>query len=163
MANKATPDPLGAFDIVLDPPKPQNRSQRQNLSPLDRFREAIDTQLAAFDAAGKGETLRIQRGSRSTRVRPWWYEVEGAYFIQVRYGAQPLDLDGQGHSTIRVGPREQIPLVLAKLREAVEAGAFNDQLALASQRQSVARKKAADKTRTELGSEPEPGSELRDE
>jgi hypothetical protein len=139
MAKKPT-NPLGDFEIVTDPPKPLTRSQQQDLSPVARFLQSIDTQLAAFEADEKGEVLRVQRGSRTTKVRPWWYEVDGDYFLQVRYGMQPLDLDGAGHSTIRVGERARIPTVLAGLRHAVEGGALHDQIEQSAAKQSRARK-----------------------
>jgi hypothetical protein len=140
MAKKPA-NPLGDFEIIVDPPRPLTRTQQQDLSPVARFLQSIDTQLAAFAAAEKGEVLRVQRGSRTTKVRPWWYEVEGDYFLQVRYGMQPLDLDGAGHSTIRVGERARIPTVLAGLRQAVEGGGLREQIEQTAARQSRARKR----------------------
>ena len=61
------------------------------------------------------------------RVKRWFFEFNGAQFLEVRYGNKGLEL-AKGRSAIEVGELAQIPVVIDAVVEAVNAGELDDLL-----------------------------------
>ena len=66
------------------------------------------------------------------RVRPWWFVADdGTVCINIRYGTKPLELV-KGKTGIVVKSPEDVVRTLQFVRDAVEAGELDQQLAAAS-------------------------------
>jgi hypothetical protein len=63
------------------------------------------------------------------RVKRWFFEFNGNHFLEVRYGNRPIEF-AKGKSAILVGDREQVPVVIDTVIEALNAGEL-DQLLMA--------------------------------
>ena len=61
------------------------------------------------------------------RVKRWFFDFNGSYFFEVRYGNKPLEL-AKGKTAIEVGGREQVPVVIDTIIEAIGAGELDDML-----------------------------------
>jgi hypothetical protein len=136
------PTKLGKLQVVDILP---DKARSPQIAPRQRFLDAIDTQKRAFLAAEAGDHIYIKRGRKQTKVMHWWWERDGEYYITVRYGVATLPLTEAGHSTLRVGPRENIPAVLDQLKEVVEAGELDEALREAANKRSQARRGAGRK------------------
>ena len=80
-----------------------------------------------------GVTSKVQVPKR---VRPWFYEVNGDYYLEVKYGAKVLELQ-KGKPAILVGKEDKLLSVLDTVIEAVDLGELDDVLLA----QSAASKK----------------------
>ena len=65
-----------------------------------------------------GERVLVQK-QRS--IRPWFFERDGGYYLQVKYGTRILSVDGI-HNAIFVEAISDLNRVLSKLITATEAG-----------------------------------------
>lgn len=112
---------------------------------------AIDEQMKVLAAAetGQGYTVRIStRGKdeagkaitveKTKAVRPWFFEQDGGWYVQCRYGARILPLGAEGNAAFASKLTEVKP-ILAAFRAAAEAGEFDPAL-----RQAAARKAKAE-------------------
>lgn len=61
------------------------------------------------------------------RIRPWFYECKGSYFLEIKYGPKSLELS-KNKTAITVGDKDQLPTVLAIVVESVKAGELDAQL-----------------------------------
>jgi uncharacterized protein DUF6641 len=61
------------------------------------------------------------------RIRPWFYECKGVYFLEIKYGSKSLELQ-KNRTAITVGAKEKLPTVLAIVTESVLAGELDQQL-----------------------------------
>lgn len=72
---------------------------------------------------------REQRVTVPKRVRRWWtVRNDGVVLLTVRYGSRALEL-AKGKNAIVVNSVKELPTVLKRLRESVEAGEFDKLLA----------------------------------
>lgn len=71
--------------------------------------------------------------------RCWWTADNGTCFLELRYGARPLEI-AKGKTTIEVGERKKLVSTLELIRDAVLLGELDDQLANAASRVSVSLK-----------------------
>jgi hypothetical protein len=73
------------------------------------------------------------------RPRRWfWHNLEGKWFVELRYGNRPLSIDGR-NTAIEVGPKEKLPEVIQTLIEATKKGELDNVLKAAQQ--ALQRKK----------------------
>ena len=121
-------------------------------SPRDVIISALSEQIALAQAAMRGETFTVERQvykkgekgkiTRAVTPRPWWFEADGKFFGELRYGNGPVDLSGKGLTSFECGGAlSDVVAVFEKLRDAVGAGEFDTQIAQA--REKATRKAAA--------------------
>ena len=126
---------------VLDKLTFQNVSRQIDRDPVAdrraRFRDAIAQQRLVLAALVKGETYtdpeRTGKDGKPRAVRSWFFQQGTGWFIQARYGARVLLLDGKSNA-IRVNKVAEIEPVLAALERAADAGELDAVLAAAGQR-----------------------------
>ena len=107
---------------------------------------SIDEQLNVAAAAMKGEDYQVKRKTwgqdehgekvlvdRMRRVRPWFFEQDGGWYVQCKYGNKVLALGG-GNSLF-VKSLKDVPGAFRSLKEAVRAGELDKAMADAVVRQ----------------------------
>lgn len=72
------------------------------------------------DADGKEQRVTVPK-----RIRRWWtVKADGTVLLTVRYGSKALEL-AKGKNAIVINSERELPTVLKRLKEAVEAGEFD--------------------------------------
>ena len=74
-----------------------------------------------------GERVLVQK---QHIIRPWFFERDGGYYLQVKYGTRILSVDGV-HNAIFVEAISDLNRVLSKLIAATEAGVLDAPIAQA--------------------------------
>ena len=74
-----------------------------------------------------GERVLVQK---QRIIRPWFYERDGGYYLQVKYGTRILSVD-RVHNAIFVEAMSDLSGVLSKLITATEAGELDTAIAQA--------------------------------
>lgn len=82
-----------------------------------------------------GEKVRIE-APRTVR-KGWFTDAQGKLFLQLRYGAKPLEL-AKGLNAVEVASREALPETIGSITYAVNAGELDAQIKAA-----IAERKAA--------------------
>lgn len=130
--------------------KSVTRANKQD--PVQRRRSkllaGIQEQIKVAEAAVKGESYQVQRQTwaknehgekvlvdRMRKVRPWFFQQDGGWFVQCKYGSRPLML-GDGNAVF-VKTLKDVQGALATLKAAVEAGELDEAI------EAAARRKAA--------------------
>jgi hypothetical protein len=102
-----------------------------------RFRAGIAEQRLVLAALARGETYvdpdRVSKTGKVRAVRAWFFQQGTGWFIQARYGARVLLLDGKSNA-ISVSKIAEIEPVLSALERAAEAGELDGVLAAAAKR-----------------------------
>lgn len=101
---------------------------------------AINTQKLVLAAALKGETYTLPSGKTADEqtaasaktVRPWFFEQDGGWYVQCRYGARPLLIDGKNNAVF-VKKLDEVDTVLTAFTAAVQAGELDQAIANAAQ------------------------------
>lgn len=122
------------------PPKRAARSE----SPVTRFIEAVDHQIACAAAHKDGKEYTVDRvvyvGEGDDRkkvveprtLRPWFGEASnGEWFVAVRYGNRPLKLGQDGAHAVVCKKFGDVVTVLGVLKTAAQNGELDDALAAA--------------------------------
>jgi len=112
---------------------------------------ALDEQKLVLTAKLKGETyakehakwMTNQQGDRvqvkkQRQVKPWFFEQDGGWYVQCRYGARVLLVDGKNNAVF-VGKLEQVSAVLDAFRAAAGSGELDTAIARAAERKRVAK------------------------
>jgi hypothetical protein len=112
---------------------------------------AIDEQQLVHAARLKGEDYTVEKSKWLTddtgervqaktqrRVNPWFFELDGGWYVQCRYGARVLLPNGKDNAVF-VRKLEDVAGVLNALREAAQAGELDAAVARAME----TKKKAA--------------------
>jgi hypothetical protein len=121
-------------------------------SPRDVIVGALNEQIALAQATMRGEAFTVERlvyqkgekGKVAKRVTPrqWWFETDGKFFGELRFGNGPVDLSGKGLTAFECGTAlSDVVAIFEKLRDAVGVGEFDAQIAQA--REKAIRKAAA--------------------
>ena len=121
-------------------------------TPRDVIVAALSEQIALAQATMRGETFTVERlvyqkgekgkVTKTVTPRPWWFETDGKFFGELRFGNGPVDLSGKGLTAFECGGAlSDVITVFEKLRDAVGAGEFDAQIAQA--REKATRKAAA--------------------
>ena len=74
-----------------------------------------------------GERVRVQK---QRVIRPWFFEKDSGYYLQVKYGTRTLSVDGV-HNAIFVEAISDLSRVLSELIAATEAGELDAAIAKA--------------------------------
>ena len=104
-----------------------------------KFVGAVEEQRLVVAAALKGETyikLLKPKGDApagSRQVRPWFFQKDAGWFLQARYGARVLFIDGKSNA-IFAAKLADVDAALAMLIDAAGAGELDAVLELASRR-----------------------------
>lgn len=104
-----------------------------------KFVGAVEEQRLVVAAALKGETyskILKSRGDEPVReraVRPWFFQKDGGWYLQARYGARVLFIDGKSNA-IFAAKLADVDAALAMLIDAAGAGELDAVLELASRR-----------------------------
>ena len=104
-----------------------------------KFVGAAEEQRLVVAAALKGETyskILKSRGDEPVReraVRPWFFQKDGGWYLQARYGARVLFIDGKSNA-IFAAKLADVDAALAMLIAAAGAGELDAVLELASRR-----------------------------
>lgn len=115
-------------------------ARRNSLTPAEIRRKKlitkIDEQFGVLEAALKGEDLKVSRlrwskneqGARvrksvERQIRPWFFEQDGGFYVQCKYGAKPIALSKDGNAVFV----KQLAEVKSAL-EAFRAAAMNGEL-----------------------------------
>jgi hypothetical protein len=86
----------------------------------------------------KNETGERVQTTRQRTVRPWFFEQDGGWYVQCRYGARVLLVDNKNNAAF-VSKLEQVAAVLDAFRVATQAGELDAAIARAAERKRVAR------------------------
>ena len=130
--------------------KSVTRSAKQD--PVQQRREklvaAIKEQLKVADAATNGESYEVHRKTwakneqgekvlleRMRKVRPWFFEQDGGWYVQCKYGNKPLAL-GKGNAVF-VKALKDVQGALTALQAAAEAGELDQAISAAVKRKKT--------------------------
>jgi len=130
--------------------KSVTRSSKQD--PVQQRREklvaAIDEQLKTVAAAVTGDSYEVKRKTwakneqgekvlveRMRKVRPWFFQQDGGWYLQCRYGNKPLAL-GKGNAVF-VKALKDVEGALTTLKAAAEAGELDQAISSAAQRKKA--------------------------
>ncbi|EDM70293.1 hypothetical protein RAZWK3B_06372 [Roseobacter sp. AzwK-3b] len=75
---------------------------------------------------------------KQRQVKPWFFEQDGGWYVQCRYGARVLLVDGENNAVF-VGKLEQVSAVLDAFRAAAKAGELDAVIARAAERKRAAK------------------------
>ncbi len=97
----------------------------------------IEEQINAAAAAAKGESYEVTRKSwvkneqgekvlvdKLRKVRPWFFEQDGGWYVQCKYGNKALTI-GNGNAVF-VKALKDVAGALSALKAATEAGELDD-------------------------------------
>lgn len=104
-----------------------------------KFAGAAEEQRQVVAAALKGETYTKQlksRGGEPVRerlVRPWFFQKDAGWYLQPRYGARIMLVDGKSNA-IFAAKLADVDAVLTALVEAAKSGELDPVLERASRR-----------------------------
>ena len=129
-------------------------ARQDTFDPVEARRQkvlkAIEEQLAAADAAGRGEqyVVTVQRWlkndagervrvQRQRVVRSWFFERDGGCYVQCKYGSKPIALSKDGNAVF-VKQISDVPNVLHAFYAAAAAGEFDAALEATAKRQKRA-------------------------
>lgn len=104
-----------------------------------KFVGAAEEQRLVVAAALKGETHRKTLKSRADEpvreraVRPWFFQKDAGWYLQARYGARVLLIDGKSNA-IYAAKLADVDAALTALIEAARSGELDPVLELASRR-----------------------------
>lgn len=108
----------------------------------------IEQQLRLVDAALNGENFVIKfkrkvvddagavaEQAAEKRARAWYFEQDRGYYVQCRYGARILMLNGKNNA-VWVATLKEVAGVLAAFKEAAMAGELDKAVAMAMVRRA---------------------------
>jgi hypothetical protein len=112
----------------------------------DKLVAGLKEQQLVHAAAMKGEDHRVEKsrwmnneqGERvlvktNRRVRPWFFEQDGGWYVQCRYGARVIAADGTNNAVF-VKSLKDVGEVLAAFLSAAQAGELDAAIAKAAER-----------------------------
>jgi hypothetical protein len=121
----------------------------------DKLRSALEEQKRVYDAALKGEDHHVgsnrwmtnEQGERvavktQRRVRAWFFEQDGGWYVQCRYGARVISIDGTNNAVF-VKTLKDVGAVLDVFIAAVGAGELDAAISAAAERKPRAKPEAA--------------------
>ena len=116
------------------------------LARRDKLVAGLKEQQLVYAAALKGEDHRVERskwmqnehGERvlvktHRRVRPWFFEQDGGWYVQCRYGARVIAADGNNNAVF-VTSLKDVGAVLDVFLAAAQAGELDAAIAKTAER-----------------------------
>jgi hypothetical protein len=124
----------------------------------DKLISALEEQQLVHAAALKGEDYHVEKTKWMTnevgervavkthrRVRPWFFAQDGGWYVQCRYGARVIAVDGTNNAVF-VKSLKDVGDVLAVLLSATKAGELDAAIAHAVERKTHTKPHAAKAT-----------------
>jgi hypothetical protein len=124
----------------------------------DKLVAGLEEQKLVHAAAMNGEDHQVEKtkwmnsehGERvavktQRRVRPWFFEQDGGWYVQCRYGARVIAADGTNNAVF-VKSLKDVGDVLAVLLSATKAGELDTAIARAVERKAHTKPHAAKAT-----------------
>ena len=121
----------------------RNRRESQITARRDKLIVKLEEQQKVLEHHVKGEQYTVNRpkwmqnnhGERALVqkqliIRPWFFERDGGYYLQVKYGTRILSVDGV-HNAIFVEAISDLSRVLSELIADTEAGELDAAIAQA--------------------------------
>lgn len=121
----------------------------------DKLVAALREQKLVFDAAVRGEDYLIEKNKRQTNdasesvlvkiqraVRAWFFEQDGGWYVQCRYGARVIAADGTNNAVF-VKTLKDVGPVLDVFIAAATAGELDQAITKATARKATASKEPA--------------------
>mgnify|MGYP000320575278 CR=1 FL=1 len=121
----------------------------------DKLVAGLEEQQLVHAAAMKGEYYHVEKtkwmnneaGERvavktQRRVRPWFFEQDGGWYVQCRYGARVIAADGTNNAVF-VKSLKDVGDVLAVLLSATKAGELDAAIASAAEPKTRTKPHAA--------------------
>ncbi|BCO20319.1 hypothetical protein KUC3_31760 [Alteromonas sp. KC3] len=71
------------------------------------------------------ETGEVTVQRRPTSVRPWYYDSDEHYYLEVKVNNKPIDIQ-KGKPAIDVGDKAKLPEVIDTIIKATESGELDD-------------------------------------
>lgn len=99
--------------------------------------ETVQGYTVKISTRGKDEAGKTITVEKTKAVRPWFFEQDGGWYVQCRYGARILPLGAEGNAAFASKLTEVKP-ILAAFRAAAEAGEFDPALRQAATRKAKA-------------------------
>ena len=119
----------------------RNRRESQITARRDKLIVKLEEQQKVLEHHVKGEQYTVNRpkwmqnnhGERvlvqkQRVIRPWFFERDGGYYLQVKYGTRILSVDGV-HNAIFVEAISDLSGVLSELIAATESGELDAAIA----------------------------------
>jgi len=97
--------------------------------------DAHTKQHAKWMTNEQGERVQVKT---QRQVKPWFFEQDNGWYVQCRYGASVLLVDGKNNAVF-VGKLEQVSAVLDAFRAAAQTGELDAVIAQAAERKRVAK------------------------
>ena len=120
----------------------------------DKLILALREQKSVVDAAVRGEDFTVERSKWMTnaegervpvktrrRIRPWFFEQDGGWYVQCRYGARVIAADGKNNAVFAKSLKD-VDTVLDALIAATSAGELDAAISAAADRKSTKAKAA---------------------
>ena len=104
-----------------------------------KFVGAAEQQRLVVSAALKGETYsktgkaKGQEPVKTKTVRPWFFQKDGGWYVQARYGARVMLIDGKSNA-IFAAKLADVDAALVTLIAAAQSGELDPVLELVSRR-----------------------------
>ena len=111
---------------------------------------AIEEQLLVLAARLKGQDYAIEQKAftkneqgeripqiRQRKIRPWFFEQDAGWYVQCRYGARVLLVDGKNNAVF-VKKLDDIGSVLDAFKSAAQVGELDAAIAKAAERKTKA-------------------------
>lgn len=112
----------------------------------NKFVAAVDQQLKLVEANMRGEDYTVTRDvwtdgengervkrSEQRKLRSWWFEQDGGFYVQAKYGARTLMFGAKENSAF-VQKLSDVPTVLKAFRQAAIDGELDGAFVAASKR-----------------------------
>ena len=118
----------------------------------DKLVLALREQKSVVEAAVRGEDFTVERskwianaeGERvlvktRRRIRPWFFEQDGGWYVQCRYGARVIAADGKNNAVFAKSLKD-VDTVLDALIAATSAGELDSAISAAADRKTTKAK-----------------------
>ncbi|NRP25216.1 hypothetical protein XMM379_001910 [Aliiroseovarius sp. xm-m-379] len=124
----------------------RNTAKDPIVARRDKLIAGIDEQQRVLEAALRGETYTVRVTRKVTnaegerveqaaekRARAWYFEQDNGWYVQCRYGARVLHLNGKSNA-VWVATLKEVADVLAAFKAAAESGELDKAVAMAMAR-----------------------------
>lgn len=124
----------------------RNTAKDPIVARRDKLIAGIEEQQRVLEAALRGETYTVRVTRKVTnaegerveqaaekRARAWYFEQDNGWYVQCRYGARVLHLNGKSNA-VWVATLSEVADVLAAFRAAAESGELDKAVAMAMAR-----------------------------
>jgi hypothetical protein len=124
----------------------RNTAKDPIVARRDKLIAGIEEQQRVLEAALRGETYTVRVTRKVTnaegerveqaaekRARAWYFEQDNGWYVQCRYGARVLHLNGKSNA-VWVATLQEVADVLAAFMAAAESGELDKAVAMAMAR-----------------------------